>query len=172
VVKSPLFQLTAEVQTTAEEWAVQRAHIGPHADFETDLFLMNVPTKWIYAKTFVQMDELMKGYDKAMVGTSLFMGKPPDSRNRHVLYLQPDLHIKHGAYGTCSSLIVFDCLVIDGGCNNWTSRLLASSQCMCDLITFLSGGVCTLTNHAFHRCRDWVSTSERELEGTLFCVSL
>ena len=97
VIKSPLYSLRDFDKTTAEEWLTQRGHPGPWADFVSDKFMMQVPTSWIYA--FDEPEELMKKWDLAMDGVSEYMGILPKDRNKEVLYLQPDLHIRHGSYG-------------------------------------------------------------------------
>ena len=97
VIKSPLYSLRDFDKTTAEEWLTQRGHPGPWADFVSDKFMMQVPTSWIYA--FDEPEELMKKWDLAMDGVSEYMGILPKDRNKEVLYLQPDLHIRHGSFG-------------------------------------------------------------------------
>ena len=97
VIKSPLYSLRDFDKTTAEEWLTQRGHPGPWADFVSDKFMMQVPTSWIYA--FDEPEELMNKWDSAMDGVSEYMGILPKDRNKEVLYLQPDLHIRHSAYG-------------------------------------------------------------------------
>jgi len=97
VINSPLYSLRDFDKTTAEEWLTQRGHPGPWADFVSDKFMMQVPTSWIYA--FDEPEELMKKWDLAMDGVSEYMGILPKDRNKEVLYLQPDLHIRHGSYG-------------------------------------------------------------------------
>jgi len=97
VINSPLYSLRDFDKTTAEEWLTQRGHPGPWADFVSDKFMMQVPTSWIYA--FDEPEELMKKWDLAMDGVSEYMGILPKDRNKEVLYLQPDLHIRHGSFG-------------------------------------------------------------------------
>ena len=97
VIKAPLYSLRDFDKTTAEEWLTQRGHPGPWADFVSDKFMMQVPTSWIYA--FDEPEELMNKWDSAMDGVSEYMGILPKDRNKEVLYLQPDLHIRHGSFG-------------------------------------------------------------------------
>ncbi|MDA8646149.1 M60 family metallopeptidase [Porticoccaceae bacterium] len=97
VIKSPLYSLRSFDKTTADEWLSQRSHPGPWADFVSDKFMMQVPTSWIY--DFDQPEELMTKWDLAMDGVSEFMGILPEDRNKVVAYLQPDLRIRHGAFG-------------------------------------------------------------------------
>jgi len=50
VVRSPFFSARSFEQTSLKAWQDnERQHPGPWADFESDRFMMQVPTKWIYA---------------------------------------------------------------------------------------------------------------------------
>jgi len=96
-VRSPFFSATSFHQTTLQEWTdTERHHPGPWADFESDKFMMQVPTSWIY--NYADPVTLMQGWDLAMDGFSELLGFPL-VRNRTVLYVQPDINIAHGAYG-------------------------------------------------------------------------
>jgi hypothetical protein len=101
VVQSPLFSATTLHQTTLQEWTqTERLHPGPWADFESDVFMMNIPTSWIYAYAdpISQIDD----WDLAMDAVSELIGygSPHNVRNIATLYLQTDRSIQHGAYGT------------------------------------------------------------------------
>ncbi len=101
VVQSPFFSATSFHQTTLQEWTnTERHHPGPWADFESDKFMMNVPTSWIYA--YADPVSQMADWDLAMDAVSELIGyaSPHNIRNTVVLYVQPDLSIQHGAYGT------------------------------------------------------------------------
>lgn len=97
VVLAPFFQRTRLNQMTNDEWNARRTAPGPWATLETDKFMLDVPRSWVYA--FDDPTSLMTAYDLAMDGVAEWVGQPAATRNRKVLYLQPDLHIKHGAYG-------------------------------------------------------------------------
>ena len=103
VVKAPFFQRTTCTTDTDDDWLARRDAPGPWATFETDLFLMDVPRSWVYAKdideNWIGPTALMEMYDRAMTGIAFWKGYLPSQRNKHIGYLQPDLHIKHGAYG-------------------------------------------------------------------------
>jgi hypothetical protein len=100
VVQAPIFSKTSLYTTTERYWNdVLREAPGPWADFQTDKFLLQVPRIWMYKLDFMHMDSLMTDYDLAMDGVSELCGYPPDRQNNYVLYVNPDLHIKHGAYG-------------------------------------------------------------------------
>ena len=99
VVKSPFFSKTSHHKTTEEEWKEQASLTAPWADFETDKFMLSVPTSWIYGYDFEHFDKLLTDYNLAMDGVREMGGYEAGTENKHVLYIQPDLHIKHGAYG-------------------------------------------------------------------------
>jgi hypothetical protein len=101
VVQSPFFSATSINQTTLQEWTnIERHHPGPWADFESDKFMMNVPTSWIY--NYADPVSQMQDWDLAMDAVSELIGygSPHNVRNLVVLYLQTDRSIQHGAYGT------------------------------------------------------------------------
>ena len=99
--KAPFFSKTNHYQTTEEEWKVQQAsHSAPWADFETDKFMLSVPTNWIYGYDYTHFDKLLTDYDLAVDGVRELGGYEAGTENKHVLFIQPDLHIKHSAYGT------------------------------------------------------------------------
>ncbi len=94
-VRSPFFSARSFAKTTLEEWRnSERSHPGPWADFETDKFMMQVPTKWIHA--FDDPVALMKDWDTAMDAVSRLFGYP-FLRNKSVLYLQVDVLMKGSA---------------------------------------------------------------------------
>lgn len=96
-VRSPFFSSTSHRQTTLQEWVdTERGQPGPWADFESDKFMMQVPTSWIY--NYADPVTLMEQWDSAMDGVSEMLGFPL-IRNRTVLYVQPDISIAHGVYG-------------------------------------------------------------------------
>jgi hypothetical protein len=100
VVKSPFFSKTSHHKTTEEEWKEQTSLTAPWADFETDKFMLSVPTSWIYGYNYAHFEALLTDYDLAMDGVREMGGYEAGTENKHVLYIQPDLHIKHPAYGT------------------------------------------------------------------------
>lgn len=96
VIKAPFFSFTSTRKMTLDDWKIQRANPAPWADFESDKYMMQVPTNWIYA--YEDPLTLMQNWDKAMDGMSEFLGYPTQ-RNRTVLYQQVDVSIAHTAYG-------------------------------------------------------------------------
>jgi len=100
VVPAPIFAMTSIHSTSATEWNDNlRNSPAPWADFETDIFLMQVPTSWIKDYDYDHFKNLLEGNDEALTSVSELVGVPIEKRNKHVLYVQPDLHIKHGSYG-------------------------------------------------------------------------
>ena len=101
VIRAPFFQRTNFRTMTNAEWTSSRSLLAPWADLETDKFLLTVPTAWIYR--FDDPVSLLEAYDKTMDGVAEWSGYPPVLRERlgvHTLYLAPDVHIRHAAYGT------------------------------------------------------------------------
>jgi hypothetical protein len=95
-VRSPFFSATAFHKTTAAEWLnTERTNPGPWADFESDKFMMQVPTNWIYK--YGDPTPLMASWDTAMDGVSAFMGRPM-VQPKTVLYMQTDVVIRGSAY--------------------------------------------------------------------------
>merc|ERR1719162_1789186 len=99
VIMAPLFQQTNFRNMTNEGWLDARLSPAPWADFETDKFLLTVPTSWIYA--YEDAESLLYRYNLGMDGVAEIFGYPIEKRNRgvHMLYLMPEPHIKAGAYG-------------------------------------------------------------------------
>jgi len=85
-VRSPFFSARSFDKTTLEQWrTTERHHPGPWADFESDKFMMQVPTKWIY--NYDDPVTLMQDWDTSMDQVSELFGLPP-VRPKTVLYLQ------------------------------------------------------------------------------------
>lgn len=95
-VRSPFFSARRFDRTTLKQWReVERKYPGPWADFESDKFMMQVPTSWIYA--YDDPAKLMRDWDTAMDCVSDLFGRPR-IRPRTVLYLQVDVAIRGSAY--------------------------------------------------------------------------
>ncbi len=96
-VPAPFFSATAHNKTTLAEWvATQRNNPAPWADFETDKFMMQVPTSSIY--NYADPVELMRHWDMRLDAISDLIGQPL-VRNNTVLYLQIDTDIMFSGYG-------------------------------------------------------------------------
>ena len=97
VVPAPFFSAKSFNQTTLEEWQQsQRNNPAPWADFESEKFMMQVPTSWIY--NYDDPVTLMQDWDVRMDAVSELLGYPL-IRNNVILYLQIDVDIMFGGYG-------------------------------------------------------------------------
>ena len=94
-VRSPYFSAKSFDTTTLAEWQnIERHHPAPWADFQSEKFMMQVPTDWIY-----NLDDpvtLMQDWDSAMDALNDLMGYP--SRTRETMYLQVDLFFRASVY--------------------------------------------------------------------------
>jgi hypothetical protein len=96
VVRAPFFSKKTFHETSLEEWQqTERNHPAPWADFETDKFMMQVPTSWIYA--FDDPKSLLDDWDKSMDAVSDLLARPRIT-DRHKNYLQFDVIIRGSAY--------------------------------------------------------------------------
>lgn len=94
-VRSPFFSARSFDKTTLDQWRdVERRHPGPWADFESDKFMMQVPTKWIY--NYDDPVTLMRDWDTSMDCVSELFGLPL-IRPKTVLYLQVDVVLRGSA---------------------------------------------------------------------------
>ncbi|MBL0008995.1 MAG: hypothetical protein IPP25_17935 [Saprospiraceae bacterium] len=97
VVPAPFFSAKTFSQTSLQEWKdEQRHHLAPWADFESDKYMMQVPTSWIY--NYDDPVTLMQDWDDRMDVVSNMLGYPL-IRNNTILYLQVDVDIMYGFYG-------------------------------------------------------------------------
>ncbi len=96
-IKSPFFSARSFDKTTLEQWQnVECKATAPWADFESDKFMMNMPTKWIY--DFDDPISLMKKWDSAMDAVIDLRGWADTQRDKTILYLQADLQLRGGAF--------------------------------------------------------------------------
>jgi len=87
--RSPYFSDKSFYTTTIEEWLdTERNHPAPWADFQTDKFMMQVPTSWI--SDLQNPDTLMADWDAAVDAMNDLMGYPYP-RGKETLYLQVDV---------------------------------------------------------------------------------
>lgn len=96
IVEAPFYSARSFHQTTLEEWMkTERVKSAPWADFESDKFMMQVPTSWI--SKFKTPDTLTADYDKCMDLVSEITGRPK-IRSKVVLYHQIDVIMRGGAF--------------------------------------------------------------------------
>ena len=90
-VRSPFFSAKSFHSTTLSEWQnTERHHPAPWADFQSEKYMMQVPTSWIY--NFDDPVTLMQDWDKAMDALNDLMGYP--SRTRETTYPQVDVLLR------------------------------------------------------------------------------
>lgn len=95
VVRSPFFSAKSFHSTTLSEWqSTERHHPGPWADFQSEKFLMQVPTDWIY--DFDDPATLMQEWDAAMDALNDLMGYP--GQGKETMYPQVDLYLRASVY--------------------------------------------------------------------------
>ncbi|MDA7888555.1 Ig-like domain-containing protein [Akkermansiaceae bacterium] len=88
-VRSPYFSAKSFHRTSLDEWLdTERHHQAPWADFQSEKFMMQVPTSWIYAHP--DPVSLMEEWDSAMDAMNDLMGFPRD-RGKETMYPQVDL---------------------------------------------------------------------------------
>ncbi len=96
VVASPFFSNTSHRKTTPAEWDIQRKNPGPMADFETDKFMLQVPTSFIF--NYPNPSLLMAEWDARIDAISSSHGQPPVSGNVK-MFKQIDVYRDHDLYG-------------------------------------------------------------------------
>jgi len=96
IVEAPFYSARSFHKTTLEEWLkTEREKSAPWADFESERFMMQVPTSWI--TKFKSPDTLTADYDKCMDLISEITGRPK-IRSKVVLYHQIDVIMRGGAF--------------------------------------------------------------------------
>lgn len=96
VVPAPFFSAKSFDATTLSQWQnVQRHNPAPWADFESEKFMMQVPTSFIY--NYSDPVTLMADWDARMDVVSNLLGYPL-VRNNQILYVMLDVHIKYPGY--------------------------------------------------------------------------
>jgi hypothetical protein len=93
-VRSPFFSARSFNKMTSNDWKMQRELPAPWADFESDKFMMQVPTAWI--RDLDDPVTLMADWDQVMDGISELFGRPLEP-SKHVLYLQVDVIMRGNA---------------------------------------------------------------------------
>ncbi len=95
VVRSPFYSQTETNKTSLSDWQnKERLNPAPWADFETEKFMMQVPTAWIY--NMDDPESLMDDWDQSMDAVSELHGRPL-IRAKTVLYAQVDVIIRGSA---------------------------------------------------------------------------
>ena len=95
-VRSPYFSAKSFHRTTNKEWReTERGHPAPWADFQSEKFMMQVPTNWIYALD--DPESLMADWDAAVDAMNRLMGFP-EKRGKETLYPQVDLIMRSSVH--------------------------------------------------------------------------
>lgn len=94
-VRSPYFSAKSFHQTTPAQWLTERTNAAPWADFQSEKYMMQVPSSWIYAMP--DPTQLMKDWDTAADTCNDLMGFPHD-RGKETMYDQVDLLLRGSAY--------------------------------------------------------------------------
>ncbi len=95
VVASPFFSNTSHRKTTLADWEIQRKNPGPMADFETDKFMLQVPTSFIF--NYKNPDVLMAQWDKRMDAIHSVHGQPLVNGNVK-MFKQIDAYTQHDGF--------------------------------------------------------------------------
>jgi chitodextrinase len=97
-VPSPIYSALSYHQTSLEEWQnIERNLKAPWADFQTEKFMIYVPTDWIYKME--NPGPVLAEWDKAMDGTNELMGYD-HRRGKETLFAQVDLDLPYGFHAT------------------------------------------------------------------------
>ena len=95
-VPAPFFSTTTLNNVTLQQWQdIQRKNPAPWADFESDKYMMTVPTRWIY--NYADPVALMTDWDNRMDAVSDLVGRPR-VRNNPILYLAVDTNLSGDAF--------------------------------------------------------------------------
>lgn len=96
IVEAPFYSARSFDKTSLDDWLkIERKKKAPWADFESEKFMMQVPTSWI--SNFKTPDTLVADYDKCMDLVSEITGRPK-IRSKVVLYHQIDVIMRGGAF--------------------------------------------------------------------------
>ena len=119
-VRSPFFSAKSFHATNLAEWQnTERHHPGPWADFQSEKFMMTLPTIWIY--NFDDPVTLMADWNKAMDAMNDLMGYP--SQNKETMYPQVDLQNRSSVlapgYPSCNASYNPNGNYNDGNANNY-----------------------------------------------------
>lgn len=91
VVPAPFFSYKSFHTTTESEWEnTQRLNLAPWADFESEYFMSQIPRNWIYSTTGAHWTAFFANATVSMRSAYESSGRPADTINRHVLYVQVD----------------------------------------------------------------------------------
>lgn len=91
VVRSPYFANTVANQTSNSEWRnIERLHVAPWTDIETENVLIQVPTSWVYAIN--DLSPAINDWDSAIDAISELFNRP--SRPKTAFFAQVDITMR------------------------------------------------------------------------------
>ena len=90
-IRSPFYSSKPFHQTSLQQWEQERQHPAPWADFETEKYMLNLPSDFI--RDFETPDKMLRDWDTAMDTVSQLLGRPL-IRSKTVLYHQFDVSIR------------------------------------------------------------------------------
>lgn len=97
IVRAPFFSNTRTLTTSPEQWdKVERHYPAPWADFQSETFMMQVPTTWIY--NYKNPADLMTRWDKAVTAVIKVLGYLPGEIGREAYYVQPDTQLRNTVF--------------------------------------------------------------------------
>jgi len=95
-VRSPYFSYKSFHTTTSNEWVTGERNLGaPWADFQSDKYMMQVPSKWIY--NLPDPETLMQQWDATMDVQNDLMGFPR-LRGKETMYCQVDVILRSSVH--------------------------------------------------------------------------
>ena len=97
IVRAPFYADTRVRKTTRKQWLDQERHFkAPWADFQSEAYMMQVPTTWVY--NLEDPVRLMSDWDRAVTAILYVMGYRLPDIAKVGLYLQPDTQLKHSVF--------------------------------------------------------------------------
>jgi hypothetical protein len=97
IVRSPFYSNTRVRTTTLEAWqSVESRHPAPWADFQSDVFMMQLPRNWVY--NLKDPAALMAEWDKSVIAVVKVLGYTPDEVGRETFYIQPDTQLRNTVF--------------------------------------------------------------------------
>ena len=96
-IRSPYYSTKPFHQTSLKQWKQERQHPAPWADFETEKYMLNIPSDFI--RDFDTPDKMLRDWDTAMDTVSQLMGRPL-IQGKTVLYHQFDVSSRNNSFST------------------------------------------------------------------------
>jgi len=94
-VRSPYFSAKTFHTTTPAQWLEERANPAPWADFQSEKYMMQVPSSWI--SSMPDPTQLMKDWDIAADTCNDLMGFPRE-QGKETMYDQVDINLRASVY--------------------------------------------------------------------------